>query len=538
MLLDFNGNCFPKKSMSVLTVLLLGLLPLLEALRPEMAFATEVDEDRTHTEKGDPSRVVNVTLKPGPHGLVWEFLSGRIWAVEHGSQADKLGLKAGQHIIRVGTRPFSSAAFRKASTGSTEFTLLVELPSSMAVKAAKVISWLAMPAVVLNSILTLVLPFLIFIHLSASNKWHVDMFSKQLSHPLPLIVFAAWACSWAGFAALEWPYREVTTSIENARLGTDFCVIIGLLLGLRWNRNHEAFNKPLDSASASLLWKVELFALMMCSIPILIALAVVVRWTTDDVRAILILGGSFEYFMLFAFICQMCRMGAAKKQQMSEVQKGMPCLPENFLERVHKPCAELLQSSTRELATCGWPLVLLAPRSVVVGFKLYQNARFAFLQPNLVQSLWTFFWAAELGTFLLAVSPLPLLLSSALKDFKTMLNQERQRDGTLHKQIEAVKAMMNNHNNGQGFGIPVFDGFVLTKEWLQMMGIRLALLATAIKAFLDTELGYAKEPEEVMMPHLVDVQTQLKNLHLVDMQNQLRNLTMLLGNYTNHTKHM
>ena len=119
-----------------------------------------------------------------------------------------------------------------------------------------------------------------------------------------------------------------------------------------------------------------------------------------------------------------------------------------------------------------------------------------------------------------------------------MLNQERQRDGTLHKQIEAVKAMMNNHNNGQGFGIPVFDGFVLTKEWLQMMGIRLALLATAIKAFLDTELGYAKEPEEVMMPHLVDVQTQLKNLHLVDMQNQLRNLTMLLGNYTNHTKHM
>ena len=69
MLLDFNGNCSPKKSMSVLTLLLLGLLPLLEALRPEMAFATEVDENKTHTEKGDPSRLVNVTLKPGPNGL-------------------------------------------------------------------------------------------------------------------------------------------------------------------------------------------------------------------------------------------------------------------------------------------------------------------------------------------------------------------------------------------------------------------------------------------------------------------------------------
>lgn len=525
--------------MSVLTLLVLGLLPLLEALRPEMALATEVDEDRTHTEKGDPSRLVNVTLKPGPHGLHLYFPSGRIWSVRRGSQADKLGLKAGQHIIRVGARPFTSGAFGEASTGSTEFTLLVELPSSMAVKAAKVITCLAMPAVVLSSILTLVLPFLIYIHLSASNKWHVDMFSKQLSHPLPLIVYAAFACSWFSFVALERPYM-ITTAMDNAQLGTDFLYVIGLLLGLRWNRNHQAFNKPLDSASTSLLWKAELFALTLCSIPILISLAFVVQWwvvpTDVDARKILFLGGSLRHFMLFAFTCQMCRCGAATKQQMCEVQHGMPCLQENFLERVHKPCAELLQSSTRELVTCGWPLVLLALRSVIAGFKLYQSTRFAFLRPSFQDWLWTFFWAAELGMVLLAVSLLPLLLSSALKDFKTMLNQERRRDGTLHEQIEAVEAMMNNHNNGQGFGIPVFDGFVLTKEWLQRIGIRFALLTTAIKAFLDTELGYAKEPEEAMMSRLVDVQTQLKNLHLVDMQ--MRNLTMLLGNYTNHMKHM
>ena len=462
--------------------------------------------------------------------------------MQRGSQADKLGLKCGQHIIRVGTRPFSSAAFGEASSGSTEFTLLVELPSSMAVKAAKVITCLAMPAVVLSCILTLVLPFLIYIHLSASSKWQVDMFSKQLSHPFPLIVFAAWACSWASFAALESPYTN-TDTIENARLVTDFSSMIGLLLGLRWNRNHQAFNKPLDSASASLLWKVELFTLTLCSISILISLAAAVDWwvvSTDvDARVILFLGGSLQYFMLFAFTCQMCRFGAATKQQMCKVQNGMPCLQENFFERVHKPCAELLQSSTRELVTCGWPLVLLAPCPVTAGFELYQSVRYLFLRPNVVQNwLWTFSWAAHLGIVLLAVSLLPLLLSSAQKDFKTMLNQERQRDGTLHGQIEAVEAMMYNHNNGQGFGIPVFDGFVLTKEWLQMMGIRLALLGTAIKAFLDTELGYAKEPEEAMMSRLVDVQTQLKSLHLVDMQNQLRNLTMLLGNYTNHTKHM
>ena len=85
------------------------------------------------------------------------------------------------------------------------------------------------------------------------------MFSKQLSHPLPLIVYAAFACSWFSFVALERPYM-ITTAMDNAQLGTDFLYVIGLLLGLRWNRKHQAFNKPLDSASASLLWKAELFS--------------------------------------------------------------------------------------------------------------------------------------------------------------------------------------------------------------------------------------------------------------------------------------
>ena len=103
-----------------------------------------------------------------------------------------------------------------------------------------------------------------------------------------------------------------------------------------------------------------------------------------------------------------------------------------------------------------------------------------------------------------------------------MLNKERQGNGKLDEQIEAEETMIEMQNHGQGFGIPVFDGFVITWGWLQMICIRLAILGTAIKAFLDTELGYAKEPVEELMPRLAD------------MQKQLNNLTVMLSS-TNHT---
>ena len=48
-------------------------------------------------------------------------------------------------------------------------------------------------------------------------------------------------------------------------------------------------------------------------------------------------------------------------------------------------------------------------------------------------------------------------------------------------------------NNEQGWGIPVTAGFVLTKPVIQMIGLRLALAGTVIKAFLDTQLGFIED---------------------------------------------
>ena len=512
--------------MSVSTLLLLQILPLLDALRPGQQ--TWSLTDTTDTEEKDV-----IMTKKEDHGLYWDDGSGRIYSVRAGSQADKLGLKVGQHIIRVGTEQFSSGAMRKALEGQTALKFSVALPSSTAQNIDLAIMCLAMPAAILSCLLALTLPCLVYSHLFMSSQGHLVEFSKQLSRPLPQIVLLAFTCSRVSFGALEWPYMQ-SAFIEKLHLFANLLSCIGLLLGLQLNRNHPAFSKQMDGSMAPLLWKGQLGALTLCSVGVLFPLAILARLYVRSISGLAIwhvmvpeLAGILLYFNLLAFTCQMCRIGLAMKQQMLEVQNVMPCSQLKFFECVHKPCAELLQSSRHQLATCGWPLLLLSPFLMTTGLQFYQGFRHLCVRPQYpINWMVAFKYAAQLGVFAFAIALLPLLLSSALKEFKSVLNEERQSNGALHEQIEAVETMIEKQNHGQGFGIPVFDGFVITQGWLQMICIRFAILATAIKAFLDTELGYAKEPEQALMPHLKD------------MQNQLNNLTTMLRNYTNHTWHL
>ncbi len=519
--------------MSVSTLLLLRLLPLLAALRDgQKTLALTDPTDREEK---------NVTMEVGDPEIYWDFASGRIDAVDPGTQADKTGLKAGQHIIRVGTEPFSSGAFREALQGQTAFQLSVALPSSIAQNIQLAIMCLAMPPAVLSCLLVLTLPCLVYSHLFMSSQGHVGEFSKQLSRPLPQIVLVALTCSQAGFAALAWPYMQ-SAFIEKVSVFARPLSCIGLLLGLQLSRNHPAFSQQMDGSRAALLWKVQLGALTLCSFGAGMRVGrvgLVCRRNSWQMQMMVPVAEILQCFNLLAFTCQMCQIGLAIKQQMGEVQNGMPCSPSKFFECVHKPCAELLQASRYQLATCGWPLLLLSPFLMTTGLQFYQAFRHLCERPQYPGNwLCCFRYGAQLVFFAFAIALLPLLLSSAVKEFKSVLNEQRQSNGALHRQIEAVEAMIERQNHGQGFGIPVFDGFVLTQGWLQMICIRFAILATAIKAFLDTELGYAKEPEEVLLPHFEDLQKQLNNSllpHFADMQKQLDNLTMMLRNYTNHT---
>ena len=226
---------------------------------------------------------------------------------------------------------------------------------------------------------------------------------------------------------------------------------------------------------------------------------------------------------------------------MFEVQSKMPCKPTEFFECVHKPCAVLLRNSSPELVTCGWLLVLAAPDIVMAGFLAYARGMSLFvLTHHLALDNWLMFtvYSSKLAGVVLEVVCGPMNLSSALKDLQNRLNEERQRDATMHTQIEGVETMLERHNCGQGFGIPVFDGFVLTKGLLQNMCIRLALVGAAIKTFLDAEMGFAKEPEEDLGPTLTSMAGEVHNISML-LTSNISNHTFNMSNHTfkrsNHT---
>ena len=389
---------------------------------------------------------------------------------------------------------------------------------------------LAMPMGLLGLVLVLGLPWVMYSHLTMGDSQQQDGFSQALSHPLPLTMMLAYAFSKSGLALLEWPYSGVlakmTTAIEQFP-------IVGLVLGLYLNKNSKALSKPLSSSNASLARKTELVALKLCVVAVCSSAAAVAKvyiydtctkktgcsFTLSNVSKMLldVYGIRIPFFFAqFVFTCYVARITLATRQQMFEVQSKMPCKPTEFSECVHKPCAVLLHNSIPELVTCGWPLVLTAPDTVISGFHFYRKLSILLVDPGFNANWLLFFGgAAHFAGVLLSVAIGPLHLSSALKDFQKRLNEERQRDATLHMQIKGVERMLEKHNCGKGFGIPVFDGFVLTKGLLQYVCIRLALVGATIKAFVDAELGFAKEPEEVLGPTLASIKSVVHNITML-----------------------
>ena len=547
-------------SMSALTLLLLGLLPSLAALRPEVTLlSSTADGEKEATSSSlmeaegqgrDQAypQVQEVTVKPGKLGITWYPTSGKLLVVQPGSQAEKLGLKVGQYIVKIDKKKYSRALYRQARAKEKPFQMSVKSPTqieqniehaSHVLKPA--LQLLAMPAGLLGLVLVLGLLWVMYNHLTMSDSQQQDGLRKTLSHPLPLTIMLAYAFSESGLALLEWPYTGVLAKMKTVIRQLH---VVGLVLGLHLNKNNKALSKALSSSNTSLLRKTELLALTMCAIAGLSSAAAVnvyiyvpcsketgCNFTLSNVSNILIYSGRIPiFFAQFVFTCYVARITLATRQQMFEVQSKMPCKPAEFFECVHTPCAVLLDNSSSELVTCGWPLVLTAPDTVISGFDFYLRGMYLFVVNRQILTWLSFIKCSSyLAGVVLAVAVGPLNLSSALKDFQNRLNEERKRDATMHTQIEGVETMLERHNCGQGFGIPVFDGFVLTKSFLQNMCIRLALVGAAIKTFLDAEGGFAKEPEEDLGPTLASIASEVHNI----------SISMLLtSNISNHTFNM
>lgn len=237
------------------------------------------------------------------------------------------------------------------------------------------------------------------------------------------------------------------------------------------------------------------------------------------VKILYALGDVPEFFQLMTLTFLVSRISASAHLLMLEVTVVLPCDASDFPKQVHAACSRVLRDTTPKLSTCGLPLVLVASRILMACFSWYGTVQLlAMSEVNRgFKDNWLMLFLAscQLGAILLAVVVGPIQLSSALTEIENKLNEERHRDGGMHLEVQAVEAMLAKQNNGQGWGIPVFEGFILNNAVLQTIFIRLALAGTVIKTFLDCELGFEKEQEETLRPDLAELKGMLRNVTML-----------------------
>jgi hypothetical protein len=192
------------------------------------------------------------------------------------------------------------------------------------------------------------------------------------------------------------------------------------------------------------------------------------------------------------------RMVGVVEQRMQQVQNALSCKAADFSEQVHHPCAKLVNDTLPQLAPLGFPLLWFTMkmiRNVVDMYrfvKMSQHSLTNLFDPRNQDFLLVVNVLADsvLVAFVAAVGP--LRLSQALDELFKRLNDVRCNDDEMHVQVQAVEAMFQRANNGHGWGIRPCPGLVLNKYFFQTVCVRMALLATAVVAFLDSKMGFDK----------------------------------------------
>ena len=200
---------------------------------------------------------------------------------------------------------------------------------------------------------------------------------------------------------------------------------------------------------------------------------------------------------------------------MLDVAKALPCKPDQFEEQIHKKCANVLHTCPHQLSTCGWPLlaVMVSSLGPLVGTYSSVNCLLNLVAARTFFANWLHLSYKFSGV---AATLWPLsgvsLLSFAREALEINLNDTRKSDASSHLQVQAVETMLANVNYGHGWGIPVFKGLVLSKEFAKTVCFRFLLACTAIIAFLDAQLGYQEEEEETMTFKVNYITDLLKNM--------------------------
>lgn len=508
-----------------------SLALLADLTDPEDAQSNESNEELDQ-------KVIHVQPSEIEADIQMQYKTGVITKVEPGTQAQDDGLQVGQRIIKVENTRYSQASFTSAERQGKPFDITVNSPSSFEKVVILALVCLKFPAALLGCLLVLGLPWSFYAHITSDFQKS----AKAFSHRLILS-----ACVVQQFADViltmrSWSYMGILNKVDVI---TDIGFAFGLAIGVVFNLNNRALDVPLKSEGVALLRQMDLVAWSLCSILVVSRIAdFVCKYSPSSiagldvmmdpahVRGILYrLGWIPADFVFLQFILLMTRTSVATHQQMLEVKDAMPCEAAEFSERVHRPCAKWLEECTLQLSTWGLPLALLIPEIIERGFMLYGILNFHSGEEEymrLATLLESFRQTCNVLFSVFGVVLGPIQVSSTRRELRNALSEERRRDATLHTQIQAVETMVDSQNDGKGFGIPVFRLFVLNGAFLQTMCIRVALVGTAVKAFLDSEMGFAKVSQETsqeMLHNFTKNVTQFQETSQEMLRNCTKNVT-------------
>ena len=425
-------------------LLLLQLLSVM-ALRPSQ-LVTEVKVDEV------PPKTLRkiLTIKPGGRiGVHFDIHSGILRKVWHGSQAEKLGLEPGDRIAQINGEAFAWAlwekAYMKRSESSVSFEITVLSMSETQRKVLRVLWYVSAAAGIIGLFLVLSIPWMI--HLSSGLDDRGKAFSN---HPVFLFMVTISVASVVGKLlerVVEGFYSGWGQKIFPAGRVTLLLAVTG---GCFANRRNPLLSSPLSKDLAALCQKRGMVALVLWFASALFEASAATsesgpwsdRW--DPLDFFYDLSDILDMFLLLIFALLSLRISVAARQEMDRVTQALPCDKAEFVDRVHKPCSDLMQDVPPKLLSCGLPLLLLSICLVLKVLEVYARFVGAVKQLSWKMPFGYEFCASacELLATLWAVA-LPLAqLSSALRHLKMALSQARQDDPALHLEVQSVKTML------------------------------------------------------------------------------------------------
>jgi len=183
------------------------------------------------------------------------------------------------------------------------------------------------------------------------------------------------------------------------------------------------------------------------------------------------------------------------------------------------PCAELVNDIGPQLEPLGLPFLYLSMEALMLGGDVYTNVgtMISGYQTFIDYHVTTARMVIRIVVLVFVIAVAPIRLSSALNDLSDSLNERRCNIPKKHTQIQALESMLKRANCGHGWGITLWKGVVLNKGFLQAACIRVALVMTAVVAFVDAALGFeeASVKDSTMEAEMSNIRHLLANITYV-----------------------